>query len=219
MAPSGDGDYEWVGGSSGVDAGGSGGEQRRGGQKTKSGKDGGAQTLHRGSQGSKGARTSTSSAPSSKSKMRAPPTVPGFGGGVLPPQDTDSDSRLPSPVPPVDQDQYAKDVLAELHKVVIESEIEMGIAKRTILAKNAEIDRLNGLISAGSDDPTLATKLAEAEKARDDARAEVVDLTQKLKNATGVVNGSLVVSMTDSMKTWTGNLRFAVDDLRTVNFQ
>ena len=96
-------------------------------------------------------------------------------------------TTLPSPPPvPDNTDQNAKDALAALHAMTVEVEVEMRIAKRTIVAKNLEIQMLEDLIAAGSGDSGLTVKLAEAEKARNDAKAEVVALTRKLNDAAGV---------------------------------
>lgn len=61
-------------------------------------------------------------------------------------------------------------------------------------------------IVAGGSDPTVASSLAAAEAERDATQAEVAALTAKLTNASGVVDGTLMVSLTMDMNQWSADL-------------
>lgn len=94
----------------------------------------------------------------------------------------------------------------------------MRIATRTIATKNREIQLLQAQVAAGGSDPTLITRLAAAEAERDAAKAEVIVLTTRLNNASGVIDGSVMVSATADMNSISGDIDAATAALKAVNF-
>lgn len=72
-------------------------------------------------------------------------------------------------------------------------------------------------ITAAGNDPSSAARLASVESERHAARAEVVVLTTQLNNVSGVVDGSLLVSLTAEMNSMTSNMVSVTADLRGIN--
>lgn len=99
-----------------------------------------------------------------------------------------------------------QEAVKKLWSSLIDAEVEMRVAKRTISTRDREIQLLKAQIVAGGSDPTVASSLAAAEAERDATQAEVAALTAKLTNASGVVDGTLMVSLTMDMNQWSADL-------------
>lgn len=150
-----------------------------------------------------------------------PPATPtaGNGGGGVP--------TAGGPTTDAEREKAAKEAIAKLRTKLLDAETEMAVAKRTILRKNSEINKLEDLIrlggnnptlsTRGGNDPTLSMRLAAAEQERDDAKKEVVDLTVKLANAAGVLGGDLLVSYIQNFNDWADQLDRTTESLREVN--
>lgn len=122
-----------------------------------------------------------------------------------------------APIGDADTKKAVKEAIAKLRTALLDAETEMAVAKRTILCKNAEINKLEDQIRFGRNDPTLSVRLAAAERERDEARKKVADLTIKLANSAGVLSGDLLVSYTQSFVDWTNQLACNTESLRDVN--
>lgn len=157
------------------------------------------------------------------------PNGSGLGGGGVPPAATTTPNSAPAPAATGDggagpagstdaeHEAAAREAIVKLRTALLDAETEMAVAKRTILRKNAEINKLEDQIRLGGNDLTLATRLAAAEQERDEARKEVADLTVKLGNSAGVLAGDLLVSYTQSFIDWADQLDRNTESLREVN--
>lgn len=155
----------------------------------------------------------------------------GIGGGGAFPPGTPGDAPTPGVTPGTGDgggttsaqtpgEAEARAALVRMRMVVADAEVQMRVAIARLADKNAEIGRLQSLVSSMSSGPqvdVLNSRLADVTRERDDALARVRLLTAQMNNGSGVTSGSLLVSFSQDVEGQMDELSAVTSQLRVAS--